>query len=139
MLVDDVGGVIFTNNGTTILKQMKVQHPATKVPVELGQLHDEEVGTTTVVITVAELLKAADELVKHKLHPTTVINGYRLACKEAVRYMQENLALNSDEIGRDSITRAAQTSMSSKIVRPDPDFFAKMIVEAATLVKTVDA
>lgn len=45
-------------------------------------------GTTSVVIVAAELLKAADELVKHKLHPTTVINGYRLACKEAVRYMQ---------------------------------------------------
>lgn len=45
-------------------------------------------GTSSVVIIAAEMLKAADELVKHKLHPTTVINGYRLACKEAVRYMQ---------------------------------------------------
>lgn len=47
-------------------------------------------GTTSVVIVAAELLKAADELVKNKLHPTTVINGYRLACKEAVKYMQVN-------------------------------------------------
>ena len=45
-------------------------------------------GTTSVVIIAAELLKAADELVKNKLHPTTVINGYRLACKEAVKYLQ---------------------------------------------------
>ncbi|VDD91912.1 unnamed protein product [Enterobius vermicularis] len=133
MLVDDVGDVIVTNDGATILKQLEVQHPAAKVLVELAQLQDEEVGdgTTTVVIIAAELLKAADELVKHKLHPTTVINGYRLACKEAVRYI--------DEIGRDSITRTAQTSMSSKIVGPDSDFFAEMVVEAATLVKTVDA
>lgn len=40
------------------------------------------------VIIAAELLKAADELVKQHIHPTNVINGYRLACKEAVRYMQ---------------------------------------------------
>uniref|UniRef100_A0A0N5ATW5 T-complex protein 1 subunit alpha n=1 Tax=Syphacia muris TaxID=451379 RepID=A0A0N5ATW5_9BILA len=140
MLVDDVGDVIVTNDGATILKQLEVQHPAAKVLVELAQLQDEEVGdgTTTVVILAAELLKAADDLVKHKLHPTTVINGYRLACKEAVRYMQENLSLSSENIGRDSIIRAAQTSMSSKIIGPDALFFSEMVVEAATLIRTVD-
>ena len=29
----------------------------------------------------AELLKHAEELVKYKIHPTSVITGYRLACK----------------------------------------------------------
>lgn len=33
------------------------------------------------VILAAELLKSADELVKQKIHPTSVISGYRLACK----------------------------------------------------------
>lgn len=33
------------------------------------------------VIIAAELLKNADELVKQKIHPTSVISGYRLACK----------------------------------------------------------
>lgn len=72
------------------MKLLEVEHPAGKILVELAQLQDEEVGdgTTSVVIVAAELLKAADELVKQKLHPTTVINGYRLACKEAVRYLQ---------------------------------------------------
>jgi T-complex protein 1 subunit alpha len=85
--------VTVTNDGATILKLLEVEHPAGKILVELAQLQDEEVGdgTTSVVIIAAELLKAADELVKQKLHPTTVINGYRLACKEAVRYMQVGL------------------------------------------------
>ena len=58
--------------------------------VELAQLQDEEVGdgTTSVVLLAAELLKNADELVKQKIHPTTVIAGYRFACKEAVKYIQ---------------------------------------------------
>ena len=83
MLVDDVGDVTITNDGATILKMLEVEHPAAKVLVELAQLQDEEVGdgTTSVVIIAAELLKNADELVKAKIHPTSVISGYRLACK----------------------------------------------------------
>lgn len=40
-----------TNDGATILKLLEVEHPATKVLVELAQLQDEEVGdgTTSVV------------------------------------------------------------------------------------------
>lgn len=33
------------------------------------------------IIIAAELLKNADELVKQKLHPITIMNGYRIACK----------------------------------------------------------
>ena len=61
-----------------------------QVLVELAQLQDEEVGdgTTSVVIIAAELLKNADELVKQKIHPTSIMAGYRLACKESVKYIQ---------------------------------------------------
>jgi T-complex protein 1 subunit alpha len=51
----------------------------------VGQVGD---GTTSVVIIAAELLKVADELVKSKIHPTTIISGFRLACKEAVKFIQ---------------------------------------------------
>ena len=29
----------------------------------------------------AELLKHAEELVKYRIHPTSIISGYRLACR----------------------------------------------------------
>uniref|UniRef100_A0A915EB52 T-complex protein 1 subunit alpha n=1 Tax=Ditylenchus dipsaci TaxID=166011 RepID=A0A915EB52_9BILA len=140
MLVDDVGDVTITNDGATILKLLEVEHPAAKILVELAQLQDQEVGdgTTSVVIIAAELLKAADELVKQKIHPTNVINGYRLACKEAVRYMQDNLSFSVEELDKENIIMAAKTSMSSKLIGPESDFFAAMCVEAATLVKVVD-
>ncbi len=93
MVVDDVGDVTITNDGATILQKLEIQHPAAKVLVELADLQDREVGdgTTSVVIVAAELLRRANELVKQQIHPTNVITGYRMAMKEAVKYIKENM------------------------------------------------
>ena len=87
MLVDDIGDVLVTNDGATILQKLEVQHPAAKVLQELSRLQDSEVGdgTTSVVLVAAELLRRANELVKGGIHPTSIIQGYRVAMKEAVK------------------------------------------------------
>ena len=57
---------------------------ALQILVELAELQDQEVGdgTTSVVIVAAELLKRANELVRNKIHPTSIIGGYRIAMRE---------------------------------------------------------
>ena len=91
MLVDDIGDVTISNDGATILQLLEVDHPAARILVELAQQQDKEVGdgTTSVVVLAAELLRRANELVKNRIHPTTIITGYRLACREAIKYIQD--------------------------------------------------
>ena len=118
MLVDEIGDVTVTNDGATILRQLEVQHPAGKVIVELSQLQDKEVGdgTTSVVILAAEFLKRAHELIKKKVHPTSIIQGFKLASKEACKYVEKNLAIKVDTLGKDALYNCAKTSMSSKLI-----------------------
>ncbi|KAK9120483.1 hypothetical protein Syun_018100 [Stephania yunnanensis] len=141
MLVDDIGDVTITNDGATILKMLDVEHPAAKVLVELAELQDREVGdgTTSVVIVAAELLKRANELVRNKIHPTSIISGYRLAMREACKYVDEKLAVKVEKLGKDALVNCAKTSMSSKLIASDSDFFANLVVEAVQAVKTINA
>lgn len=73
---------------------------------------------------------------KNRIHPTTIITGYRLALREAVKYMNENISIKVENLEKDSMLNIAKTSMSSKIIGSDMDFFAKMVVDAMLSVKT---
>jgi len=141
MMVDDVGDVTVTNDGATILRLLEVEHPAAKVLVELAELQDEEVGdgTTSVVIVAAELLRNAEDLVKQKIHPTSIISGYRMACKEAVNYINSHLVVPTETLGRECVINAARTCMSSKVIGNESEFWANLVVDACEAVRISDA
>jgi len=138
LLVDELGDVTITNDGATILKKLEVEHPAAKVLVELSALQDAEVGdgTTSVVILAAELLKRANELVKQHVHPTSIISGYQRAKKEACRFIAKEMTKKVSDLGPECLVNAALTSMSSKLIGKDGNYFAQMCVDAMQAVAT---
>ena len=157
LVVSDIQDVTVTNDGATILSLLDVEHPAGRILIELAQQQDKEVGdgTTSVVIIAAELLRRANELVKNRIHPTTIISGYRLALREAMKYLPEALSTKVENLGKEALKNVAKTSMSSKIIGrytlsspfilkiranygSDSDFFASMAVDAMLAVKTVN-
>ena len=47
MMVSDLGDVVITNDGATILEEMNVEHPVAKIMVDIAKTQDKEVGDGT--------------------------------------------------------------------------------------------
>ncbi|MEM2637151.1 MAG: thermosome subunit beta [Candidatus Korarchaeota archaeon] len=131
MLVDAYGSVTITDDGATILKQLDVQHPASKLMVELSKAQDAEVGdgTTTVVVFAGELLRVAEELLEKNIHPSLVIKGYQKALEIALEE-SEKIATKVDPSDDSVLQRIAKTAMHSKIVSMYSDHLANIAVKA---------
>jgi T-complex protein 1 subunit gamma len=72
MLLDPMGGIVLTNDGHAILREIEVAHPAAKSMIELSRTQDEEVGdgTTTVIILGVYILRGIP-----KRHGLTIASG----------------------------------------------------------------
>ena len=120
MLVSELGDIVITNDGATILEEMNVEHPVAKIMVDIAKTQDKEVGdgTTTVVIMAGELLRGAGELLEQGIHPTTIIRGYKMAANKASEILfQKSKAI---DIKDDNILqKIALVSIGSKNIGDD--------------------
>lgn len=116
----NAGQVEVTNDGATILKSIGVENPAAKILVDMSRVQDDEVGdgTTSVTVLAAELLREAEKLIEKKIHPQTIIAGYRLAVDIArdalIKFAQDH---SKDEAAfKEDLLNIARTTLSSKIL-----------------------
>ncbi len=139
MLVDDLGDIVVTNDGATILDEMNVEHPAAKMMVEVAKTQDKEVGdgTTTAVVVGGELLAKAEELLDKKIHPTLIIKGYRMAAGKAISLLNE-LAMDIDANDEETLRKLAITSMTGKGVEEAREKLADIVVKAVKQVAEND-
>ena len=136
MLVDTLGDVTVTNDGATILDEIEVQNPAAKMMVEVAKAQDKEVGdgTTTAVILAGELLRRAEELIQDQIHATTIVAGYRNAADKALEILKQ-LAVTVNLDDKESLRKAALTSVRSKVIEGVREHLADISIEAVDLVK----
>jgi len=91
MLMDPVGGIVMTNDGNAILREIDVVHPAAKSMIELARAQDEEVGdgTTSVIILAGEMLSVSEPFLVKDIHPTVIVNSYYKALEDALKIAEE--------------------------------------------------
>lgn len=131
--------ITVTNDGATILKSIWVDNPAAKILIDISKTQDEEVGdgTTTVAVMAGELLKEAEKLVNQKIHPQIIIGGWREARKVAQKVLNDIAMDNSsdEEAFKRDLKNIALTTLSSKLLFHDRDYFADLAVNAVLRLK----
>ncbi len=133
MLVSELGDIMITNDGASILEEMNVEHPVAKLMVEIAKSQDKEVGdgTTTAVIIAGELLKNAGDLIEKGINPNTIIKGYEMAAgraSDALNEYAEPITLGDD----DRLSKVALVSVGSKNIGTDETrkYLSKLAIQA---------
>ena len=137
MIQDAKGEVTITNDGATILNQMSVIHPAAKMLVELSKAQDIEAGdgTTSVVVMAGSLLDAAEKLLQKGIHPTSISESFQRAAEKSAQILTA-MASPVDLSDRDSLLKAANTSLNSKVVSQNSAELSPIAVDA--VLKIID-
>eukprot|EP00088_Acartia_fossae_P013633 TRINITY_DN171_c0_g1_i2.p1 TRINITY_DN171_c0_g1~~TRINITY_DN171_c0_g1_i2.p1 ORF type:complete len:548 (-),score=212.66 TRINITY_DN171_c0_g1_i2:230-1873(-) len=138
LIVDNRGKATISNDGATIMKLLDVVHPAAKTLVEIAKSQDAEVGdgTTSVVILAGEFLKQCKPFVEEGVHPRVIIKAFRKATKLALDKITElGVKINKEDEKeyRSLLEKCAATSMSSKLIHQQKDFFSTMVVDAVMM------
>merc|ERR1719348_327318 len=91
MILDPMGGIVMTNDGNAILREVDVTHPAAKSMIELARTQDENVGdgTTSVIILAGEVLHVAEPFLDVKMHPTIIVRGFMTALNDGIEILKE--------------------------------------------------
>lgn len=137
MIQDPKGEVLISNDGATILQQMKLTHPTAKMMVELSKAQDVEAGdgTTSVVVIAGALLQAAERLLSKGIHPQTITEAFLQAAEKAEEVLT-SVAVPVDLANREQLLQSAQTSLNSKVVAQDAEQLAKIAVDS--VLKVID-
>ncbi|MED6168331.1 T-complex protein 1 subunit eta [Stylosanthes scabra] len=143
LIHDDKGSVTISNDGATIMKLLDIIHPAAKILVDIAKSQDSEVGdgTTTVVLLAAEFLKEAKPFIEDGVHSQNLIRSYRTASTLAIEKIKElavSIEGKSLEEKKSLLAKCAATTLSSKLIGGEKEFFASMVVDAVIAIGNDD-
>merc|ERR1719436_498283 len=131
-----MGGIVMTNDGNAILREITVQHPAAKTMIEIARTQDEEVGdgTTSVIVLAAEMLGVSHQFLEEKMHPTVVIQAYRQALEDAAVILKDNVSTKIDLNDATKVRQVIQSCVGTKFIAKWSDLACDIAMDA---VKTV--
>ncbi|CAJ2511484.1 Uu.00g071090.m01.CDS01 [Anthostomella pinea] len=135
MLLDPMGGIVLTNDGHAILREIEVSHPAAKSMIELSRTQDEEVGdgTTTVIILGGEILAQALPQLERNIHPVVIISAFKRALKDALEIV-DDISLPIDINNDKQMNSLISSSIGTKFVSRWSDLMCSLALKAVRTV-----
>ncbi|GIK01727.1 T-complex protein 1 subunit gamma [Aspergillus viridinutans] len=135
MLLDPMGGIVLTNDGHAILREIEVSHPAAKSMIELSRTQDEEVGdgTTTVIILAGEMLAQALPQLERNIHPVVIIQAFKRALADALAIVEE-VSLPVDIDDDKAMYSLIQSSIGTKFVSRWSELMCNLALKAVRTV-----
>jgi len=119
MLMDPMGGIVMTNDGNAILREVDVNHPAAKSMIELARAQDEEVGdgTTSVILLAGELMAYSRPFIEREIHPTVIVSAYYKALEDSLAMLKDSavpIDIMSDEDVKKALTSCVGTKFAAR-------------------------
>jgi len=135
MILDPMGGIVMTNDGNTILREIDVSHPAAKSMIELSRTQDEEVGdgTTSVIILSGELLSVAEPFIQRNIHPRIIVGAYMKVMDKSLEIMNE-VARPLDLNNVEQTLNVVRTCLGTKFCARYGDLVCRMAYDAVKIV-----
>lgn len=136
MLMDPMGGIVMTNDGNAILREITVQHPAAKSMIEIARTQDEEVGdgTTSVIVLAGEMLAVAEPFLQQQYHPTVIIRAYREALEDIIKHLQNDLSISLDVNNKERMAEVVKACVGTKFIGKWSDLAVKIALDAVQTV-----
>ncbi|KAF8475282.1 T-complex protein 1 [Russula ochroleuca] len=140
MILDPMGGIILTNDGNAILREIDVAHPAAKNMIELSRTQDEECGdgTTSVIVLAGEILAQSLSQLERDIHPVVIISAYNKALQTALEIVSR-ISVPIDTTDDTQMLALIKSSIGTKFVIRWADLMCRLALEAIRTVSADDA
>ena len=96
---------------------MQIQHPTAAMIARSATAQDDIIGdgTTSNVLLIGALMKQAERLLAEGIHPRVITEGYELARKEALTFLD---SFKYKQVDKAVLINVARTALNSKLT-PD--------------------
>jgi len=138
MILDPMGGIVLTNDGNCILREIDCHHPAAKSIIAISRTQDEEVGdgTTSVIILAGEMMKVATPFLERNMHPTIISTAYMHAMTDAIEYMKD-IAVQIDVENEVELLSIVKSTIGTKFTSKWGDLVCSLAIQAIRQVTLV--
>ncbi|RUS79981.1 hypothetical protein EGW08_012246 [Elysia chlorotica] len=136
MLMDPMGGIVMTNDGNAILRELNVKHPAAKSMIEVARTQDEETGdgTKSVIILAGEVLSVAEQFIQQQMHPTIIIAAYRQALEDVISDLKNKIATPVDVNNKEEMMKIVKSCLGTKFISKWMDLACGIALDATSTV-----